>query len=300
MVTDDSLFKSEYPFESHYLNLNGLRYHYLDEGRGEPLVLVHGNPSWSFYYRDLVKELSCDYRLIVPDHIGCGLSDKPADTRYDYHLERRVEDLDALISHLDLQQKITLVVHDWGGMIGMAWAVRNPERIARLVILNTAAFRLPEIKQFPLALNLCRNTMFGAFLVRGCNAFALGAAWVGCKRKRMSPQLRKLYCAPYDSWQNRIATLRFIQDIPLKEGDRGYELISQVEAGLEQFRELPMLICWGEQDFVFDRHFLKGWRDRFPQAIVHSFAECGHYILEDAKEDVLPLIRLFLHQHSLK
>jgi haloalkane dehalogenase len=299
MVTDDSLFKREYPFESHFLNLDGLRYHYLDEGSGEPLVLVHGNPSWSFYYRDLVMELSSDYRLIVPDHIGCGLSDKPADSNYDYHLERRVEDLDALITHLDLQQKITLVVHDWGGMIGMAWAVRNPERIARLVILNTAAFRLPASKRFPLALNLCRNTQIGAFLVQGFNAFARGAAWVGCKRKRMSKPLRQLYCSPYDSWQNRVATLRFIQDIPLKEGDRGYELISEVEAGLEQFRQLPMLICWGEQDFVFDLHFLQGWRDRFPDASVHSFADCGHYILEDAKEDVLPLIRLFLHQHPL-
>lgn len=181
----------------------------------------------------------------------------------------------------------------------MAWAARNPERIARLVILNTAAFRLPETKQFPLALNLCRNTQLGAFLVQGFNAFARGASWVGCKRKRMSRQLRNLYCSPYDSWQNRVATLRFIQDIPLKEGDRGYDLISQVEDGLEQFRELPMLICWGEKDFVFDRHFLQGWRDRFPQAIVHSFPECGHYILEDAKEDVLPLVRLFLHQHPI-
>jgi haloalkane dehalogenase len=299
MVTDDSLFKKEYPFKSHFLKLGQLRYHYLDEGHGDPLVLVHGNPSWSFYYRNLVKELSNDYRLIAPDHIGCGLSDKPADSQYNYTLEQRVDDLDALITHLDLQQKITLVVHDWGGMIGLAWAMRHPQRIARLVILNTAAFQLPSTKPFPLALKLCRNTQLGAFLIQGFNAFARGAAWVGCKRKRMSPELRKLYCRPYDSWQKRVATLRFVQDIPLTEGDQSYALVRQVEAGLDQFSDRPMLICWGELDFVFDKNFLQVWRDKFPQAIVHSFADCGHYILEDAKEDVLPLIRLFLHQNPL-
>ena len=162
-----SLFKSEYPFASNYIDLNGLKYHYLDEGSGDPVVMVHGNPSWSFYYRDLAKELRNNYRVIVPDHIGCGLSDKPDDSRYSYTLQQRVDDLDALLEHLDIGDKVTLVVHDWGGMIGMAWASRHPEKIARLVILNTAAFHLPEAKPFPLGLKICRDTGLGTFLVRG-------------------------------------------------------------------------------------------------------------------------------------
>jgi cis-3-alkyl-4-acyloxetan-2-one decarboxylase len=258
------------------------------------VVMVHGNPSWSFYYRNLVLALRDRYRCIVPDHIGCGLSDKPGDDRYDYTLSRRVDDLERLLEHLGITENITLVVHDWGGMIGMAYAVRHPERIKRLVILNTGAFHLPKTKPFPFALRICRDTFIGTLLVRGYNAFSLAASYVGCKRNPMSDKLRDLYQLPYDSWKNRIATLRFVQDIPLKPGDRAYDLVSSVDEGIGQFSSLPMLICWGELDFVFDRHFLAEWRQRFPDAEVHSYPDCGHYILEDAKEEVVPLISGFL------
>jgi cis-3-alkyl-4-acyloxetan-2-one decarboxylase len=289
---------TEYPFTGHYLDLDGLRYHYLDEGSGEPVIMVHGNPSWSFYYRNLVLALRDRYRCIVPDHIGCGFSDKPGDDRYDYTLARRVDDLERLVDHLGLSEKITLVLHDWGGMIGMAYAVRHPERIKRLVLLNTAAFHLPEEKRFPYALKLCRNTRLGAFLVRGCNAFSLAASFVGCKRNPLPAKLRRAYRLPYDSWQNRIATLRFVQDIPLAVGDRNYELVSAVAAGLAQFGDLPMAIFWGELDFVFDCSFLAEWQRRFPKAEVHRYPDAGHYILEDAAAEVVPLIRAFLDRTS--
>jgi len=299
MVSVDPLFKTEYPFRGNYLDRNGLRYHYLDEGAGEPVIMLHGNPSWSFYYRNLVKQLSSSYRTIVPDHIGCGLSDKPADSRYAYTLEQRVADLDALITHLQLPQKVTLVVHDWGGMIGMAWAADHPERLARLVVLNTGAFHLPETKKLPLGLKICRETQLGAFLVQGFNVFARGAAWVGCKRNPMSSAMRRLYCAPYDSWQNRVATLRFVQDIPLVPADPGYDLITRTQERLAQFNRIPVCICWGELDFVFDRHFLARWREYLPAAEVHTFADCGHYILEDAADEVIPLICDFLSRHPV-
>jgi haloalkane dehalogenase len=296
MITD---LKKHYPFTGKRLDLDGLSYHYLDEGSGAPVVMVHGNPSWSFYYRNLVTALRDRYRCIVPDHIGCGLSDKPSDDRYDYTLSRRVDDLEQLLDSLGVTKNITLVVHDWGGMIGMAYAVRHPERIARLVILNTGAFHLPKTKPFPLGLRICRDSALGTLLVRGFNAFSAGASYVGCKRNPMTPELRALYQFPYNSWQNRIATLRFVQDIPLSPGDRGYELISAVSNGIGQFSNLPMLICWGEQDFVFDRHFLAEWRQRFPDAEVHSYPDCGHYILEDAKEDLVPLISGFLDRTDI-
>jgi haloalkane dehalogenase len=287
--------KKYYPFTGRYLDLDGLRYHYLDEGEGPLVVMVHGNPSWSFYYRDLVLALRDRFRCIVPDHIGCGFSDKPGDERYDYTLSRRVDDLERLLEHVGGSGKVTLVLHDWGGMIGMAWAARHPERVGRLVILNTAAFHLPAEKKFPPALRICRDTRLGAFLVRGFNAFSLAASFVGCKRHPMPAKLRRAYRLPYDSWQNRIATLRFVQDIPLKPGDRNYDLVSGVASSLEKFRDLPMLICWGERDFVFDRHFLAEWVRRFPEALVHSFPDAGHYILEDAAEEVIPLVSEFLN-----
>lgn len=300
MVVDTPLFKTEYPFQSHFITLNGLQYHYLDEGQGEAVVMLHGNPSWSFYYRHLVRELRRDFRLIVPDHIGCGLSDKPADSQYSFSLEQRVRDLDVLVDSLSLDQKLTLVVHDWGGMIGMAWAVRHPERIARIVLMNTAAFHLPAEKPLPLALKICRDTQFGAFLVQGLNIFARGAAWVGCKRHRMSAELRKLYCQPYDNWKNRVATLRFVQDIPLKPEDPGYDLVSSTADQLGLFSHLPICICWGEKDFVFDHHFLSRWRQLYPQAEVHLFPDCGHYVLEDARQEILPIIKNFLNTHRIQ
>ena len=288
-----------YPFESHSLDLEGMRYHYLDEGSGEPLVMVHGNPSWSFYYRRLVSGLSDRYRCIVPDHIGCGLSDKPSDDRYDYHLERRVDDLEALLAHLGLTQDVTLVLHDWGGMIGMAWAARHPEAVRRLVLLNTAAFHLPKTKRVPWQIRLTR-TPLGTVLVRGLNAFSLGAAYMGVTRRPMPREVREAYCAPYDSWKNRIATLRFVEDIPLSETDRGYGLISDVEASLDGLGDRPTLICWGEKDFVFDKHFLAVWEEKLPQAKVRRFPDCGHYVLEDAPEEILEEVTRFLAENPLQ
>ena len=281
-----------------YLDLQGLRYHYLDEGSGEPVVMLHGNPTWSFYYRELVRGLSSEYRTVVPDHIGCGLSDKPGDDRYDYTLRRRVEDLEALLDHLGLRENLTLVLHDWGGMIGMAYAHRHPERVKRLVLLNTAAFHLPAGKRLPWSLWLGRNTPLGPVLIRGLNAFCRGAARF-CAVRPLPPAVRAGFLAPYDSWANRVAVLRFVQDIPLAPGDPGYDLVTAVQEGLGQFRRVPTLICWGERDFVFDGDFLAEWRRRLPEAEMHTFPEAGHYLLEDAHERIVPLVRDFLTRNPL-
>jgi cis-3-alkyl-4-acyloxetan-2-one decarboxylase len=288
----------DYPFTGHFWTppQTSARLHFLDEGHGEPVVMVHGNPTWSFYYRRLVLALRDGYRCVVPDHIGCGLSDKPTDAEYEYSLRRRVDDLEALLDHLGLRNDLTLVVHDWGGMIGMALAVRHPERIKRLVILNTAAFPLPATKAMPWSLRLCRSIL-GPWLVRGLNAFCRGAVRY-CVTRPLAADVRAAYLAPYDSWAHRIAVLRFVQDIPLRPGDRGYDIISEVEKNLSRFRGLPMLLCWGEQDFVFDEPFRSEWQRRFPEAQCHRFADAGHLVLEDAGDRIVPLVRTFLDQHS--
>lgn len=284
-----------YPFESHFFDRGeGQRMHFLDEGAGAPVVMVHGNPSWSFYYRKLVTELRGTHRCLVPDHIGMGLSDKPQDD-YSYTLAQRVADFTAWLDHLALTEPVTLVAHDWGGMIGMTWAAAHPERVARLVLLNTAAFPLPASKRFPWPLALTR-TPLGAGLVRGFNAFAWTAARVGCTRKAMPAAVRDAYTAPYDSWQNRVATLRFVQDIPLRAGDPGFELIVATAKALELFQETPTLLAWGLRDFVFDRHFLDEWRRRMPHAVVHALADAGHYVLEDADEELVPRIGKFVRE----
>jgi haloalkane dehalogenase len=278
---------------------DGLRFHYLDEGKGEPVVMLHGNPTWSFHYRVLVEALRPDYRVIVPDHIGCGRSDKPGDDRYEYTLDSRVRDLEALLGHLRIGAGSTLVLHDWGGMIGMTYAARHPERVARLVILNTAAFHQPTSKPIPWQLRLARSKPLGDWLVRGLNGFARGTLEVGCKRKRMPSAVRAAYLAPYDSWANRIAVHRFVQDIPLRSGDRSYDLVSFTQAHLGLFSNTPMLIGWGMRDFVFDRAMLAEWQRRFPRAEVHRFPDAGHLVLEDEGERLVPLVQGFLATHPV-
>lgn len=300
MVDTFSISKDIYPFEGKYLDLTDIKYHYLDEGQGDPVVMLHGNPSWSIYYRNLVKALRLEYRCIVPDHIGCGFSDKPSDDSYDYTLEQRVDDLEMLLQYLKIDKNITLVVHDWGGMIGLAYATRHPESIKRIVLLNTSGFHLPSTKKMPFTLKLFRNTQIGENLVRHFNAFSAGASVVGCTRNLMPKEIREAYCAPYNSPENRIATIRFVQDIPLEEGDKSYDIVSNVQENLEQFSKLPILMCWGMKDFVFDEHFLNEFIKYFPNAKVHKFDDCGHYILEDASDEVIKHIQNFLRDNPIK
>lgn len=299
MAGAEPAWRALYPFESHFLDRGGLRYHYLDEGEGEPVVMVHGNPTWSFYFRELVMGLRGSHRCVVPDHIGCGLSDKPGDDRYAYVLERRVDDLEALLDHLGLDRGVTFVLHDWGGMIGMACALRRPERVARLVVMNTAAFLMPMGKSLPWRLwALHGRNPLASLLVQGLNLFSWGATFMATA-KGLPREVRQGLTAPYDSWGNRIATLRFVQDIPLRPGDGSYDLAKWVDGNLHLLKVLPTLICWGERDFVFDSHFLNEWRRRFPAAEVHTFADAGHYVLEDAGEEIVPLVRGFLGQSEI-
>jgi haloalkane dehalogenase len=292
--------ESLYPFRSRYLRFDDLRYHYLDEGRGEPVLMLHGNPTWSFYYRELVGSLSDRYRVIVPDHMGCGLSDKPAAQRYPYRLQNRVDDLERLLSHLDLADKLTLVLHDWGGMIGISYALRHPDRIARLVVLNTAAFMPPAGKRLPWRLKLIRNgKLLSALLVQGLNAFALAAAHMA-SHKGLSAPVRRGLLAPYDCWSHRIAMLKFVEDIPLSPGDPSYDLVDYADNHLHRLSQLPTLICWGLRDFVFDRDYLAEWQRRFEEAEIHSFDDAGHYVLEDVPERIIPLVRRFLERHPLE
>ena len=274
----------------------GHNLHVIDEGHGRPVVMLHGNPSWSFYYRNLLEELSGNHRVIVPDHIGMGRSDKPDDSTYEYTLNQRVADLESTLEQLGVTSDITLVVHDWGGMIGSTFATRHPERVSRMVILNTAGFGLPKEKMFPWPLWLSRNTPVSALFVRGLNGFVKGTAWIGTTRNKMSNDIKKAYLWPYDSWANRRSVHRFVQDIPLTPKDKTWPVLKQVEADLPKLAAKPMFIAFGLKDLVFDRHFLKGWTDRVPQAEVVRYEDASHYVLEDVGQELWTKIRSFLER----
>jgi len=272
----------------------GIEMSYLDEGPrdGAPVVMVHGNPTWSIYYRRLIGALGGP-RMIVPDHVGMGLSDKPSDDRYDYTLASRVDDLTRLIEHLVPSGKVSLVAHDWGGMIAMAWATAHPERVERIALMNTAAFPMPNDMRFPGVLRFTR-TAVGSLLVRGGNAFALGASHLCTARTPMSRAVRRAYRAPYDSWAHRIATLRFVQDIPLDPRDPSYAIVEATGQKLDRLRDVPFSITWGEKDFIFGDAFLREWERRVPHADVLRIPDAGHYVIEDAPEEVVPRLVRFL------
>ncbi len=261
----------------------------LDVGpRDAPVMLaLHGNPTWSFYWRALISAFSDRFRVIVPDHLGAGRSSKPQDAAYRLH--QHVDNVIALIEALDLRD-ITLVVHDWGGAIGMGAATRQPERFSRFVITNTAAFRSLRI---PPSIALCKVPGFGALAVRGANAFA-GIATVRATAKGLSDIARRGLLWPYGSWHDRIVTLRFVQDIPLGPWHPSYPELSRIDDGLAGLTDRPMLILWGDQDFCFSPAFRAEWSQRFPNATVHAWADVGHYVMEDAPERAVAAISTFL------
>lgn len=284
-----SAWRSLYPFTSHKLAIGAHALHYVDEGPrdGAPLLLVHGNPTWSFYWREVIRRFRDERRVVALDHLGCGLSDKPQD--WPYRLEDHIANLEQLVLSLDLK-KITLGVHDWGGAIGFGFASRHPERVERLVILNTAAFRSRAI---PLRIALCRVPLLGALAVRGLNGFARAATFMTTTRP-LPLEIRQGYTAPYGSWHDRVALHRFVQDIPLSPTHPSYDTLLGVERGLPQFRDRPALILWGERDWCFTPAFREEWQRQLPSAQVHVFPGAAHYVLEDARQEVLERLGEFL------
>lgn len=250
--------------------------------------MVHGNPTWSYYYRHLVTLLAKTNRVIAIDHLGCGLSDKPQN--YPYRLQNHIDNLQSLLAQLSISF-YSLIVHDWGGAIGLGVAGRNPGALERLVILNTAAFCSQRV---PWRIRLCRLPLIGSLLVRGLNGFAGPAVFMAVAR-RLRPEVAKAYLAPYNSWHNRVAVYGFVRDIPLSPSHPSYAALVRVEEGLQTLaaRDIPMLVCWGGRDFCFNDFFYQEWRRRFPKADCHYFKDAGHYVLEDALEEIRPLLERF-------
>lgn len=289
-MSEVPIWRDLYPFESHYADVSGQRMHYLDEGSGPPLLMVHGNPTWSFYWRNLVSAFRDRYRVIVPDHIGCGLSGKPSPGEYDFRLANRIADLASLVEQLNLEN-VTLLAHDWGGAIGMGTAVKIPARFRRFVLFNTAAFPDPRC---PLRIRVCRIPVLGQIGIQGFNLFALAAIKMAVGRpERMTAEVRAGLLAPYDSWAHRTAVHRFVADIPLSPRHPSFAAIREIEQGLAQFRNHPVCLIWGMRDWCFTPHFLDRFLDFFPQATVHRLDHAGHYVIEDAHEEIVPLLHQF-------
>ncbi|MBL9207996.1 MAG: alpha/beta fold hydrolase [Opitutaceae bacterium] len=289
MVTSPDIpdwLRRQYPFSpKRHRTVSGAGLSYLDEGprSDEAVLMLHGNPTWSYFYRHLVAAVSPRCRCIVPDHVGMGLSDKPAD--YSYTLATRIDDVLGLLGTLGLR-RIHLVVHDWGGAIGFGVAARILPQVGRLVVLNTAAFRSDRI---PLRIALCRQRGLGTWLVRQLNGFAAPATRMAMHRRTLTDEERRGYLFPYDSWQSRVAVDAFVKDIPLRASDVSYAALHQVEKALPGFRRHPVSLIWGGRDFCFNDHFLERWKQFLPEAQVTRLADVGHYVLDDGGAEAISL-----------
>jgi haloalkane dehalogenase len=265
----------------------------------ETLLFVHGNPTWSFHWRRLILALRTRYRCVAPDHIGCGLSEKPQ--RY-LTLDDHIENLSRLIESLQLDH-ITLIAQDWGGAIGLGAMLRMQERFDRIVLFNTGAF---PPRYIPWRIRACRIPMIGRIAVQGANAFSRAALRMTlARRSRLEPAVAAGYLAPYDSWANRRAVYGFVRDIPSARRRVSPKLATEsrrdsatwltaIERGLPTLADRPALLIWGMRDWCFRPDCLDRFLEAWPQAEVHRLADVGHWVVEDAPQESLSIVERFL------
>lgn len=276
----------EYPFSPKTITVGGHKLNYVDEGKGEVLLFLHGNPTWSFYYRNLISHFSKTHRCIALDNIGCGLSDKPQD--YEYTLENHIQNVTKLVAELELTN-ITIMVHDWGGAIGFGYATRFPQNVKKMVVFNTAAF--PDL-YIPSRIAFLKTPVIGEFLTRTFNLFAWPATFMTTE-KPLSPEIKKAYLKPYDNYMNRIATAKFVQDIPMNKNHPTYKTLKEIEDKLPLVLA-PKIFIWGAKDWCFTTHFLDRFKQIYPEAQTHVLPKAGHYVVEDGLVEIKTLLEKFL------
>jgi haloalkane dehalogenase len=287
MTTSES-WRAEYPFASNFMELSpGVRLHYLDEGSisstesASTILCVHGNPTWSFYYRSIVSHFAARNRVVALDHIGCGLSDKPL--RYNFTLHQHTQNLLQLIDRLDLTN-ITLVVHDWGGAIGLNAAIQRADRIQNILVLNTAAFPPPYI---PLRIAACRIPWLGPWAIKYMNLFAWTATFMAIDRlPRLSSTAKQGLLAPYDSPAHRIAINAFVQDIPMRRSHPTWSVLDELEHGLSRLEKCRVHFVWGMKDWCFLPSCMERMSQYWPQSTRRELNDVGHYVMEEAPLEV--------------
>jgi haloalkane dehalogenase len=252
------------------------------------LLFVHGNPTWSFHWRRLIAALSRNHRCVAPDHVGCGLSDKPPTL---FSLDDHIENLCALVNQLELE-RVTLVAQDWGGAIGLGAMQRMPERLERIVLFNTGAF---PPRYIPWRIRICRIPVLGQLAVQGANLFSLAALRMTlARRQRLEPEVAAGYLAPYDSWSNRHGVYGFVRDIPNSPHHPTWQTLAAIERRLPTFADRPISLIWGMRDWCFRPDCLDRFLEAWPHAEAHRLADVGHWVLEDAPDESLTLVNRFL------
>lgn len=288
----DETFDGTFPFAPRYHEVNGFAMHFVDEGAGEPVVLVHGDPTWGYLWRRFIPALSQRRRCVVPDHMGMGKSGVPEEP-YPYRLRHHVANLESLLLHLDLRE-MTLVLHDWGGPVGLGFAVRHAERIKRLVLMNTWAFATWPGGPFPRLLELIRSERGEKFVLEKNGYVEPALMGTTHHREHLTKTVREAYQAPFPTPESRLALLCWSRDIPVSQTDPSYMEMKQIEEGLSRFRSTPTLLVWGMRDPVLSEPVLRTWQRLYPHATTRELEDASHFLQEDAPERIVGWIAAFL------
>ncbi len=275
--------RSLYPFEHPWADVDGHRIHYVDEGTGPTLLLLHGNPAWSFLYRDVIRGLRDSFRCIAVDYPGFGLSS--ARPGYRFTPAEHSEAIERLVHKLDLRD-VTLMVHDWGGPIGLGVATRNPERFRAFVIGKTFAWPAngdPKLEGFSRLM----GGPIGWFTIRYFNAFVNLLIPFGVRRKKPDQKVMEHYRLPFrGSPQSRLPTYVLPRAILHSRA-----FLEQVAAGLPAITDRPALILWGDRDPAYQAKERERFERLFPDHRTVILAGAGHFIQEDAPEEIVAAIR---------
>jgi haloalkane dehalogenase len=274
-----------FPFASHFARIDGHTVHYIDEGEGPVLLLYHGNPTWSFLYRDIIRELRADFRCVAFDYPGMGLSTAAAG--FSYRAAELAGAAEAFVEHLNLRA-ITPMVQDWGGPIGLAAAIRQPHRYRALIIGNTWGWPASELNE--RVKNRAFSTLWGGPLgrtaVKHSNLFAKMILPAGHKRRRLTDEEMAHYLLPFADPASRTPCSVLPREIV-----RAKNLLGQVAAGLEQIESLPALIVWADKDFAFKESARRRWESTFRTHVTHTLQGAGHFLQDDAGDEVAGAIR---------
>jgi acyl-CoA synthetase (AMP-forming)/AMP-acid ligase II/pimeloyl-ACP methyl ester carboxylesterase len=293
-LNSDLIRNKPLPYESHALEIDGYYMHYLDECTGDRdrlpvVILLHGNPTWCYYYRRLIERLKAKFRVIVPDYIGCGLSSNPV--KKQLRAGDRIKHLQELTAELGLK-RYSLVMHDWGGSLGTALAQSNIPAIDRLVYLNTT---LTETESLPKIIKAAAKPFIGKFLTKYTKRFLkFTTEWGVCKK--LTKEIKRGYLYPYHSTARRSSIWDFVDDIPFDSSHPSYSLMLDLAKNMPTLSDIPVQIVWGLKDPCFHREMLNKVAHHFPQARVLEIPQASHLVLEDAPELAGKTISEFLEQ----
>ena len=283
----------QYPFEDRYAEVDGVRLHYVDEGSGPPVLMVHGQPTWSYLYRKMIPPLvEAGYRCVAPDLMGFGLSDKP-ENESAYTLHRHVELFAGLVEHLGLEG-VTTVGQDWGGPIGLRYAIDHKENVRSLVILNT----LVRATNMPMFFKVMfRSGGFSSFLVRRLDLFRkMSFSGVGFKRP-LDPKARAQYVMPHPNPASRAAVAAFPKMIPIKPDHPNYEYINEIDDTLKSW-DIPVLVMFSDKDMAFSVEEGRRIAGAVPNGRFQVVENAGHYLQEDAGEEIAERMITFLRDEA--